>query len=188
MSRSRRPDSYRTPSAASSSSRFSSYAPQDGTPPLRLKPLDTSTQQRTVRAAIKWAKSMETQAQSEGSPLSEAQRSLASRMGVEQPDRVRVVVGSPPQPANPTLFVAMQKIGMVGSHVNGLTFGHSVFINDKSSDPFNTVLSHELRHVKQHEDLGSIDSFLSAYVDQTNTYGYQGSGFEQDAYGHQIAQ
>ena len=157
----------------------------EGTPKLTLPILDTTTLSATVRLAIKWAQKMETDALTNGAELTPDQRVIAEQMGVESPERVRVVVGKIPASSNVTLLLSMQKIGLISDTVNGLTFGHGIFIKDECKDDL-AVLSHELRHVKQYEDFGAIPSFMKTYIEQVNEYGYRQSGLEQDAYEKQL--
>ncbi len=168
----------------------SGKAQRNPSSPLRTNLFDDSLLQQAVRGAIKWGKAMDTRAYGIGSRLSEQQREIARQMGVRDLDRVRVVIGDIPKPTNLAVVIAMQQFGMMdqnGMRLNGLTFGHSIYIKSGLNIPFAVALSHELRHVKQNEDLGSMEAFLTAYINEINSCGYEGCSFEQDAFQHQLS-
>lgn len=162
------------------------YEPPPRTPQLSPKPLDEGTLRNVVRHACKWAKSQEELALREGMPLSADEIEIARQMGVNSPEKVRVIVGDIPQPSHPTLYVGTTKLGLKGDQLNGITFGHGIFVKKNSTFNRKSLISHELRHVKQYEEFGSIRSFLSEYLKQLNEVGYNNSGFEVDAYKHQL--
>lgn len=66
----------------------------------------------------------------------------------------------------------------------GLTLGYSILIC--RGHKTRRLLSHELRHVFQYEQHGSIAAFLPVYLMQIATVGYQSAPFEQDARAHEL--
>jgi hypothetical protein len=66
----------------------------------------------------------------------------------------------------------------------GLTLGHSIFICRGHKTP--RLVSHELRHVYQYEQHGSIAAFLPIYLSQVLEVGYQNAAFERDARAHEL--
>lgn len=101
-------------------------------------------------------------------------------VGVRNTDAVRVVWGYLPKPEEGSEHF-MRMIGILfGDGLNGLALGHCIFLPSQDAVD-DESLAHELRHVKQFEDFGSIDAFIEAYADQVNRYGYENSGLEQDA-------
>ncbi len=140
---------------------------------------------RLLPLAIAWAEAESQSAAQNGAPLTGVEQRLARVVGVQSPGLVRVaVVSHVPQPRHPQLRMAVQQAGLLGSGVAGLTLGHTVFI----TRGYKTVrlLSHELRHVHQYEQLGSIAAFLPVYLAQIVEDGYDNAAFEVDARAHEI--
>jgi hypothetical protein len=80
--------------------------------------------------------------------------------------------------------MAAQQTGLLGPGMVGLTLGHTVFIilGCKTVQ----LLSHELRHVHQYEQFGSIAAFLPVYLAQIVEVGYDNAAFEVDARSHEV--
>lgn len=134
--------------------------------------------------AIAWAEEQAQLAASSGRTLSDRERAIARDAGVAQPDRVRVVVvDALPLPDEPTLRAAAVQTGLLGPGMVGLTLGHSIIICKGHETP--RLLSHELRHVHQYEQAGSISAFLPGYLQQVVQFGYANAPFEQDARAHE---
>ena len=49
------------------------------------------------------------------------------------------------------------------------------------------LLSHELRHVHQYEQAGSIAGFLPEYLQQIVAFGYAAAPLEQEARAHEVS-
>lgn len=130
--------------------------------------------------AISWAEDQADSGASIGRPLSELELALAREVGVEQPERIRIVqVEMLPIPEDPILHVAALQTGLLGPGMVGLTLGYSVFV----CRGYETVrlLSHEFRHVHQYEQAGSIAAFLPSYLRQIIDVGYAAAPLEADA-------
>lgn len=137
-------------------------------------------------AAIAWAEARSAKAAEVGAPLTAAERKIASDVGVAKPERVRVeIVGdSLPMPDEPILRAAAQQAGLLGPGMVGLTLGYSIFIC--RGHKTRRLLSHELRHVHQYEQHGSIAGFLPIYLKQVIEAGYRDAPFERDARAHEV--
>lgn len=140
-------------------------------------------------AAIAWAEARAKKAAEAGSALSAAEHDIARRVGVGHPDRVRVeMVDELPLPEEPALRAAALAAGLLDPGMVGLTLGHSIFIRrgkqDRRQD--RRLLSHELRHVHQYEQHGSIAAFLRVYLSQIVEVGYARAALEADARAHEI--
>ena len=136
--------------------------------------------------AIAWAEEQAQHAASSGRPLTAPEQEIARAVGVAHPDRVRVaLVDTLPLPAEPTLRGAALQAGLLGPGMVGLTLGHSILICRGRETP--RLLSHELRHVYQYEQAGSIASFLPGYLQQVVQLGYANTAFERDAKAHERA-
>src|SRR5258708_6776988 len=92
---------------------------------------------------------------SSGMPLDDTGLTLAQRVGVAHPQRIRVsMVSRLPLPSDPQLQEAALATGLLGPNMIGLTLGHGIYICHGQSTA--RLLSHECRHVFQYEQAGSI--------------------------------
>ena len=134
--------------------------------------------------AIAGAQEKERQVLTSGAPLGQAEHALAKSVGVTQPGRVRIVlVDAMPTPDEPMLEAAVRQAGMLGPDTRGLTLGHAVYM--RRGEESRRLLSHELRHVYQYEQAGSIAAFLAVYLRQILQHGYRGAPLEVDARAHE---
>lgn len=139
---------------------------------------------RLMPKAIRWAEDEAAAAQAAGTPLDDAGLRIARAVGVQCPELVRVVEArSLPFPSDPELSAAALRAGLLGPGMTGLTLGYSIFILRGHGS--NRLLSHECRHVHQHEVAGSIGAFLPMYLGQIAAYGYEQAPFEVDARAHE---
>jgi hypothetical protein len=139
-----------------------------------------------VPLAVTWAKERSAEILLNGEPLTVGEYELAKRMGVSQPERIRIqMVDRLPRPENPVLAQVAESTGLLGPNMVGLTLGYGLYICRGHRD--RSLVSHECRHVFQYEQAGSIDKFLPVYLGQIATYGYENAPLEVDAYGHQVA-
>ena len=135
--------------------------------------------------AIAWAEDRAQEVLATGIALSDSELSLARRVGVSQPERIRIsIVRALPLPSDPELQQAALAAGLLGPGMVGLTLGHGIYIcaGYKSA----RLLSHECRHVYQYEQAGSIGAYLPVYLQQIVTVGYQNAPFEIDARAHEL--
>ena len=132
---------------------------------------------------VAWAEAQVAEATSKGTPLDEDGLALARKMGVEYPELVRVWIRDElPTPDHPVLVKINEVVRLISPHMAGLTLGHTIIIrNGCATRP---LLAHELRHVHQYEQEGSIAAFLSAYLRQILAVGYSDAPFEKDANEH----
>jgi len=133
-----------------------------------------------IEKAITWAEAHSASIAQAGLPLDDAQLSLAAGVGVQHPDRIRIVeVQRFPMPDDPELRQAALGIRFLGDDTLGLTLGYGIYIRQGRRS--NRLLSHEFRHVYQYEQAGSIKAFLPGYFLQVVTLGYSNAPFELDA-------
>jgi hypothetical protein len=136
--------------------------------------------------AVEWAEGQSRAALARGLPLDARFGAVARSVGVAQPDLVRIAhVGVLPFPAHPRLRAAARQAGLLAPGTVGLTLGHAILIVDGHDSP--RLLSHELRHVHQYEQAGSIAAFLPVYLSQILDFGYEAAPLERDARRHEIA-
>lgn len=115
-----------------------------------------------------------------GTPLSAVGVSIAERVGVRMPDRVRLlVVPAIPTPEDPVIAQIARERGVFGPNTGGVTLGYGIFlVHGKWHDQ---LVAHELRHVQQYETLGGIDGFMPLYLAQIAQHGYRDAPLEKDA-------
>ncbi len=122
-----------------------------------------------VPRALAWAKSQEDLILKFGSPLSPAQAQDAERAGVQEIERVRVlVVDRIPMPEDDELADAARRSHIITEASQGIAVGHGIVIR-ASSWQDRTLLVHCLVHVAQCERSGGLDSFVKEYLSDRNT-------------------
>ena len=131
--------------------------------------------------AAAWATEQEEQILREGVSLSLEELADAGAIGIQEPDRVRLLrIETIPRPSQPQLKAACDAINFLTPATRGLTLGHGIFIRaDCWRDRLLVV--HELVHVAQYEKLGGIVPFLRRYLYECLTVGYSASPLEQEA-------
>jgi hypothetical protein len=135
--------------------------------------------------AIAWAEACSTEIMTSGAPLTALELRLAHLVGVQQPERVRILeVSEIPQPEDPELRQAVTATGFLGPHTIGLTVGYGIYI--VAGHATNRLVSHECRHVYQYEVTGSIRNFLPIYLRQIASVGYAAAPLELDARAHEF--
>jgi hypothetical protein len=139
---------------------------------------------RLLPAAIAWVEAQEAKILVSGRSLTATEFRLAAASGVRNSGRVRIkIVQRLPKPQQPELRTAVDQSGLLGPHMAGITFGHGIYIRDGAIS--NRLISHELRHVHQYEEAGSIAGFLATYLQQIVTVGYENAPLELDARAHE---
>ena len=138
---------------------------------------------RLVPLAVEWAELQEAAILREGRALDAAERRVAAAVGVREPELVRLlVVARIPEPDHhPLLANACATLGFLGPGTAGLTLGHGVYLQKAAFALSRRLLPHELRHVAQYEEAGSIADYLAVYIPELLQYGYDAAPFEVDA-------
>ncbi|MFZ4777790.1 MAG: hypothetical protein ACOYM3_20670 [Terrimicrobiaceae bacterium] len=131
--------------------------------------------------AVKWAERAEKRILQEGVPLSESQLSDARLMGVEHPERIRVLmVEEIPLPGNLVLKFAARITGLFSAHTAGMALRYGIFVRrDCWGD--RQLIAHECVHTAQYESLGGFREFLSCYLRECLEIGYPAAPMEQEA-------
>jgi Domain of unknown function (DUF4157) len=134
-----------------------------------------------IPVLVEWAERMEAKALTAGTPLNDQLKNTAKRLGIRQPDAVRVlVVQNIPEPENHRIVELSERFGLSFSGSAGMTLGHAIFVLGSSAND-QRVLTHELVHVRQYEDMENISPYLNGYVQQIVVSGYQNMPFEVEA-------
>lgn len=89
-----------------------------------------------------------------------------------------------PVPGDRALQSAAIEAGLLGPDAVGLTLGYAIFV--RCGYQTRRLLSHELRHVHQYEQYGSVAAFLPVYLRQVIEMGYRDAPFEMDARAHEL--
>jgi len=135
--------------------------------------------------AVSWIAEQSTLITRIGLPLNDVQTAIAHSVGVAHPEKIRLLeAGAFPLPDDIELRKTAQKSGLLSANMAGLTAGYGIYI--RTGQTTLRLLSHEFRHVYQYEQAGSIANFLSVYLEQILTLGYQHAPLEIDARAHEI--
>lgn len=131
--------------------------------------------------ATAYAEEQEAMVLRDGVALTPEQCDDARRVGVKNPERVRILkVAAIPVPKELVLAKANAYVGMIGPQSTTLNFGYAIFIReDRWAD--RTALVHELVHVAQGERLGGINEFVKTFLKECLTVGHANSPLEREA-------
>lgn len=131
--------------------------------------------------ACSWIADLQRSALERGLPLNEVERTDAIAIGVQFPDRVRLLrVDRIPLPDNPVVRKAGLATGLLSVQTAGLAAGYGILVHEHHwRERFLVV--HELVHVMQCERAGGIRPFLRAYLRQCLQYGYVSAPLEMEA-------
>jgi len=137
--------------------------------------------EKLLPLATQWATDEQNRILREGVPLSMRELADALKVGVQDPERVRLLqVEIIPSPTHPVLQAAYQVANFVPTAPRGLTLHHGIFIRaDYWRD--RALIVHELVHTAQFERLGGIQPFLRQYLMECATVGYHKSPLENEA-------
>ncbi len=131
--------------------------------------------------ATEWAEEQESRILAEGVPLTPTLMADARKIGVANPERVRLrVVNEVPFPKDPVLKTAAADAGLLSRQTAGLTLRYGIFIR---ADHWGSrrLVAHELVHTAQYERLGGFAPFLEQYLAECATEGYPHGPLEQEA-------
>jgi hypothetical protein len=135
-----------------------------------------------VPLAVEWALLQEAAILRDGRGLDAAEARLATAVGVREPGRVRLlVVPQVPWPEHPLLAEACAALGFLGPDTAGLTVGCGVYLQKAAFALSPRLLPHELRHVAQYEQAGSVAAYLAVYIPELLRHGYDAAPLEEDA-------
>jgi len=133
--------------------------------------------------ACAWAEEQERAILESGVPLTDSQKADATRVGVAQPDRVRLLrVAQIPTPTHPALAAAAKATGLISPRTGGLTLRYGIFVRGDFWGK-RPLLVHEFVHTMQYERLGGFEGFLRPYLlECINPPGYPFGPLEQEAW------
>ena len=131
--------------------------------------------------ACKWAERQERLILRDGVALTASQTEDARRIGVQEPERVRLrVVQEIPMLTSTLLRAVGERTGLISPFTIGMTLRYGIFIRADHWGERRLVV-HELAHTAQYERLGGFKPFLKAYLEEWLTVGYPNGPLEQEA-------
>ena len=126
--------------------------------------IDQKEFERLAPLAIQWAKCQERYILEHGAPLTAAQAEDARVVGVNEPERVRVlVVDRIPLPDDAELAAAARGAQIITDASRGVAIGHGIIIRADSWRD-REILVHQLVHVAQCERSGDLEKFVIEYL------------------------
>jgi len=126
--------------------------------------IDVKDFKRLAALAGAWANNQEAYILEHGVPLAKEQAADARRVGVRDPDRVRVlVVDRIPLPADEELADAARRAQIITDASRAVAIGHGIIIRADSWQN-RELLLHQLVHVAQCERSGGLEPFVSEYL------------------------
>ena len=144
--------------------------------------IDQPTFDRLLPLACTWAREQEAFILSRGSPLGPRHTTDARRAGVEDIEKIRIlVVDRMPLPENKELAEAARVTQVITNASRGVAFGHGIIIRaDAWGD--RELLLHQFIHVAQCERAGGLDSFVQSYLsDRQQSEKFRVGSLEEEA-------
>lgn len=140
---------------------------------------------KIIKLASEWVEQQQKYVQEAGYPLTSRQIEIANQVGVQRPEEIRILeVEEISAPTDALLRQVAAEMDFLGPNTIGLTLGYGVYL--RKGFITDRLLSHEFRHVQQYEAAGSVQAFISEYLQQIFRYGYRDSPYEVDARAHEI--
>ena len=127
-----------------------------------------------------WARRQERAILRHGSRLSTQQLDDAWRVGVAEPERVRVLFVEKVPPHLPRfLRMLAMRLGLGPGTTAGMALGHGIYIR-ADQEGRRELVAHELAHIAQYERLG-FRPFLHRYLREVLAKGYPEAPLEEEA-------
>jgi hypothetical protein len=135
---------------------------------------------RLLPIGVAWLEDQERRGLVEGRRLTERQVEDARVVGVQHPEKVRVLlVDQMPRPDLPSLVAIAERVNLITERTIGLTLRYAILIRRDHADS-RPVLVHELAHTAQYERLGGIEAFVTRYLWECVTFGYPAAPLEEE--------
>ena len=144
--------------------------------------VDQTTFEKLLPIAVQWAKAQEAFVLKHGSLLSARHLADAKLAGINDPERVRVlVVDRIPLPEDPSLAEASIRVGILTDDTRCMGFGYALIIRVDAWNDRETIL-HNLVHIAQCERAGSLENWCCQYLaDRTSCPKFTIGAFESEA-------
>ncbi len=133
---------------------------------------------------IDWAHQIEAEGLKNGEPLSAEHLALAAEIGIESPEKVRVIYTDlVPYPyENLALKLLGEAIGVIGEGIvnNAQVFGYSIYVRH-GYELDRPKMAHELVHVLQIER-SNLTDVITQHIYDMAEYGYENAPLEAEAF------
>ena len=146
--------------------------------------IDQEKFERLAPLAYQWAKQQEAYILRHGARLGAHQVADAVRAGVQNPERVRVlVVDRIPLPDDKELAEAARRAQIITEASRGVAIGYGIIIRADSWQN-RELLLHQLVHVAQCERYGSLEAYVGEYLsDRVSSPDFSAGSLEEEARG-----
>jgi len=144
--------------------------------------IDQDKYERLAPLAYQWAKTQEDFILQHGAPLGPRQLADARRVGVQDPERVRLlVVDRIPPPDDAELADAARRAQIITDASKAVTIGHGIILRaDRWQD--RELILHALVHVAQCERSGGLEFFVEQYLsDRATCANFSVGSLEEEA-------
>ena len=129
---------------------------------------------------VAWVEAQERMILEQGEPLCDQGLQDAKAMGVEHPERIRLLeVDDVPLPDHPLMREAAVA-GLLVARPSAMCVRYGLFIRRNCPNK-RYVIAHECVHTSQFERLGGIEAFSRQYLIECFTQGYMDSPLEAEA-------
>ncbi len=126
--------------------------------------IDQDLVQELGPLALAWARETEALILNRGSVLSANAMADATRAGVQEPSRIRVlVVDRIPLPEDARLAQASRRAHIITEASRAVTIGHGIMLRVECWGD-RELLLHQLVHVAQCERCGGLEAFVQQYL------------------------
>ena len=134
-----------------------------------------------IPIAAKWVEYEERRILRNGVPLDEQGLRDATKMGVGNPERIRLMkVDHIPLLNSRIMRILSRMIPTISFSTVGVSLGYGIYIRSKYWGDRH-LIAHECVHSGQYERYGSHGGFLHAYFSQCLIFGYPDAPLEQEA-------
>lgn len=147
-----------------------------------MSAVDQKTFEKLLPVAVQWAKAQEAFVLRHGSSLSARHIADAKLAGIQEPDRVRVlVVDRISLPEDPSLAEASKRVGIVTEDTRCMGFGYALIIRVDAWHDRETIL-HNFVHIAQCERAGGLEQWCRQYLgDRTSCLKFTVGQLEEEA-------
>jgi len=134
-----------------------------------------------IPIAAKWVEREERRILMNGVPLNQGGLQDAARMGVENPEKIRLMkVNQIPLLESHFMRILSRAFPAILCNPTGVSLGYGIYIHSRYWGNRH-LIAHECVHSGQYERYGSRERFLHAYFGECLIYGYPDAPLEQEA-------
>lgn len=134
-------------------------------------PIEIQQKQNTLTPlTLEWYKEIEAQYLKKGRKLTSKEIKMARKIGVTNPEYVRVVILKDfPHPRNETLQNKAKQYGLGSSAESGRTMGNIIMLKARFKDE-RSILAHQLSYIAQQEKMGRRE-FVRRFIAERELMG-----------------